>query len=650
MKISLSLKVAIGTFFVAGVGVLLVSIISYSEMSDYVKKNLLDSLHSELKSDAKQIQKDIEAMKKDVRLLAQNEKIDAIYRAMKNRYNYDAKSNETLSSLKRELGKNFQSLLAHSDAYFNIRLIGANGDELVVSLKDSQGRVRTEKESALQNKGNREYFKEALLLNKDDIYVSKINLNKEHGVFSIPYIPTMRIALPVYQEGKIFAIVIINANVDKLFSILATKASSEEELYIANEDGYYIYHKDKGKTFGFDLGHGHKISDDFDLSRESYFEGSSAYAHQKLFIKEGKYIILALKTSDKFLKEQSWQLQKKLGFYIFFITIFIALFSLLLMRYLISPIVQLTQKAKKISSGESEVQIAFEVLDRNDEIGALSHSLQLMLERLENSKKEIEQKVLERTKELHELNENLEKIVQEKTQENIKQLETLQEQSKMASMGEMIGAIAHQWRQPLNEISISIQNLKYDYEDGLIDAEFIDAFIKKNKEIIKFMSSTIDDFRNFYRVDKTREVFDVREAIEKTLSLQMAQLTNNNISILISGESFEVEGYRNEFLQVILNIINNSKDALLAKGIENAKIEIELEGHSIFIRDNAGGIPESLIGRIFEPYFTTKEQGKGTGMGLYMSKMIIEENMQAKLSVRNIENGVEFRMDFNEKR
>jgi len=269
-------------------------------------------------------------------------------------------------------------------------------------------------------------------------------------------------------------------------------------------------------------------------------------------------------------------------------------------------------------------------------------------EKIENSKKKIEKEVQSRTKELHDLNENLEHIVKEKTQENIKQLKVMQEQSKMASMGEMIGAIAHQWRQPLNEIGIAIQNLKYDYEDGLINEEFLDNFINSNKEIIKFMSDTIDDFRNFYRVDKTSELFDVKDAIEKTLSLQMAQLTNHDIALHVEGESFEINGFRNEFLQVILNIINNAKDALIENKIKNAKIVIKLENRSIIIRDNAGGIPDKVIDRIFEPYFTTKEQGKGTGMGLYMSKMIIEENMHAKLSVKNYMNGAEFRMDFNE--
>ena len=648
MRISLSLKVAIGTFFIAGIGVLLVSILSFVQNREYVKENILSSLRLELKEDAKQIKSDINSMVKDVNLLINSEQIAAIYRAVNNKYNYDAVSNETLDSLKERLGKTFKSVLEHNNAYFNIRLIDASGDELVVSVKDDNNKVVIEKDNALQNKGTRAYYKEAISLKQGNVFISKIELNKEHGVFSVPHIPTIRVALPIYIDGKAFAIVIINANIHKLFSIINNTINEDKSLYIANSDGYYLYHKNKEKTFGFNLGNEEKIEKDLNLKNDNYYENDSAFAHRKIYIKPDRYIMVAISTSDKFLREQSQVFQKSLSFYILLITLFIAFFSLLLMRYLISPVMELTRRAQEISSGDVSDTIDLTFIDRNDEIGDLSQSLKIMIEKIELSKKEVELKVEDRTQELHDLNENLEHIVQEKTQENMKQLETMQEQSKMASMGEMIGAIAHQWRQPLNEIGIAIQNLKYDYEDGLVNEEFLNAFIAKNKEVIKFMSTTIDDFRNFYRVDKTKELFDVRDAIAKTLSLQMAQLINNDITVFIEGENFEINGFRNEFLQVVLNIINNAKDALIENKTIGAKIVIELENQQVIIRDNAGGIPDEILERIFEPYFTTKEQGKGTGMGLYMSKMIIEDNMDGKLIALNVEDGAEFRMDFNE--
>jgi signal transduction histidine kinase len=229
--------------------------------------------------------------------------------------------------------------------------------------------------------------------------------------------------------------------------------------------------------------------------------------------------------------------------------------------------------------------------------------------------------------------------------ENTKQLQALQQQSKMASMGEMIGAIAHQWRQPLNTISTSIQNLEYDYMDGYLnDEKFVSEFIEKNKKTIKFMSKTIDDFRNFFRVDKDKHNFNIKETTLSVVDMQSAQLKSYNITLNLVGDEFIHYGPQSEYQQVILNIINNAKDVLIEKKIQTPVININLDSKAktITIKDNAGGIPNNIINRIFEPYFTTKEQGKGTGLGLYMSKMIIEDNMGGSLSVKNSKNGAVF--------
>ena len=241
----------------------------------------------------------------------------------------------------------------------------------------------------------------------------------------------------------------------------------------------------------------------------------------------------------------------------------------------------------------------------------------------------------------------MEKKIDKALKENIKQLEVLQQQTKMAAMGEMIGAIAHQWRQPLSVISVNIQNLKYDYEDGLIDDKFINEFISKNKTTIKFMSKTIDDFRSFFRLDKEKSDFSVKEATISVIDMLSAQFKNNGININLKGDEFIYNGFKSEYQQVVLNLINNAKDILLQNKVQNPSIDIELKENKVIFKDNGGGISKDIIDRVFEPYFTTKKQGKGTGMGLYLSKMIIEENMDAKLSVVNTENGALFEIDFS---
>jgi PAS domain S-box-containing protein len=244
------------------------------------------------------------------------------------------------------------------------------------------------------------------------------------------------------------------------------------------------------------------------------------------------------------------------------------------------------------------------------------------------------------------LNMNLEQKVASQVKDIRQKDQMLLQQGKLAAMGEMIGAIAHQWRQPLNALSINIQNLDDDFEEGLIDKTFIDELIKKNSQTIQFMSKTIDDFRNFYKIDKVKEPFSILKKIQTVVEIQTAQLNHYNIMVTISGDNFKIDGYASEFQQVILNLINNAKDAIVENSIEYGKIEIILKNNCIIFKDNGGGIKKEIIERIFEPYFTTKEQGFGTGIGLYMSKLIIEENIGGKISVKNSDNGAEFIIDF----
>ena len=211
----------------------------------------------------------------------------------------------------------------------------------------------------------------------------------------------------------------------------------------------------------------------------------------------------------------------------------------------------------------------------------------------------------------------------------------LAQQAKLASMGEMIGAIAHQWRQPLNELALRIQTLKYKVKKGITDDD-INSFIKDNLVTIDFMSKTVDDFRNFFRIDKSKEVFDVAKTVESVVVLQQAQLQSNGIDLVITGATGDVEGFKSEFQQVILNLVSNARDALNAKGNSNKVIEIAFDLNKITVTDNAGGIPPDVIERIFEPYFTTKAHGEGTGMGLYMSKMIINDHMEGEITAKNV--------------
>jgi signal transduction histidine kinase len=223
-------------------------------------------------------------------------------------------------------------------------------------------------------------------------------------------------------------------------------------------------------------------------------------------------------------------------------------------------------------------------------------------------------------------------------------------QSRQAAMGEMIGNIAHQWRQPLNVLGITVQQLLLFYDLGEFNRELLEKNVSQSMELIRHMSKTIDDFRNYFRPDKEKIEFKVNGAIANTLFLIAESFKNQKIGIeVVAKEDPVIFGYQNEFAQVLLNILNNARDILTERGIGDPRVTITVcsEGDRavVTVADNGGGVPEEIMDRVFDPYFTTKGPQGGTGVGLYMSKSIIEKNMGGRLTLRNIAEGAEFRIE-----
>ncbi|WP_269093256.1 sensor histidine kinase [Aliarcobacter butzleri] len=219
------------------------------------------------------------------------------------------------------------------------------------------------------------------------------------------------------------------------------------------------------------------------------------------------------------------------------------------------------------------------------------------------------------------------------------------QQSKFVKSGEMIANITHQFRQPLNNISYILINLKKRFESEKLDKIFFDKKVNQANEQVSFLSKTIDDFKEFYLQEKEKDDFLVKDSIQNALTILNPDLQKDNINLNLKFETFEdikIFGVKNELSQVILSLVSNSIDAL--KNRHNPKISINVVSSSaeviIEILDNAGGIKAKNLKKIFEPYFSTKEEG--TGIGLYLSKIIIEESFSGKLQVQNIKDGVKF--------
>lgn len=248
---------------------------------------------------------------------------------------------------------------------------------------------------------------------------------------------------------------------------------------------------------------------------------------------------------------------------------------------------------------------------------------------------------------LENLNSSLEKRIEDEIKKNTKQQHMIMQQNKLAQMGEMIENIAHQWRQPLAQINSSIILIdaileKHNFKDTLVENKLTEI-----ESLTSYMSKTISDFKNFFNPNKKKTIFNVEEAIQKASDILKGLINSHHIQIEINIEKdLKINSYLGELQQVILIIINNSIDAFIHMNIHFPKILINAytdnESLVIHIEDNALGINSDLLDKIFEPYFTTKHKAQGTGLGLYIAKMIVENSLLGFLSVENKQNGACF--------
>ncbi len=267
------------------------------------------------------------------------------------------------------------------------------------------------------------------------------------------------------------------------------------------------------------------------------------------------------------------------------------------------------------------------------------HQLQKKEKELEELNASLEKRVEAKMMELKELNETLEKRVKKEISKNEEKQKIMFWQSRLASLGEMLANIAHQWRQPLTELTLTMFTLKKAALNG--DTDEVKKFYDESKNIIKNMSNTIEDFTNFFKPEKEKQHFKVAESVKESIHILENLIAQEMISVKTDFEDMEVLGITNELSQVIVNLIKNSRDAFVHNSILIREITISVKRETsngkfavIEIQDNAGGIQEKNRYKIFEPYFTTKHTSQGTGLGLFMSKMICENGLNGTIDVK----------------
>ena len=318
---------------------------------------------------------------------------------------------------------------------------------------------------------------------------------------------------------------------------------------------------------------------------------------------------------------------------IFSIIFIVSLAFVILKRVFINPIDMLMHQIKKI---EEKDYTQSEIINTHDELETIATNINILSKTI--NKRELE---------INYINKNLETTIEQEVEKNRQQQLLMLHQSRLAQMGEIISMIAHQWRQPLNILSLLTQGLVFKYKLGKITLEKMEKFDKDASKQIQGMSQTINEFSNFFKPEKEKINFCINDIISSTIDMLNPTLIDKSIDISFEyDDTYYTYGFVHELGQALINIINNAKDILIEKDIKNRYISIYLKDKDdniyIYIKDNAGGIPDDIIDKICDPYFSTKDEKNGTGLGLYMSKLIIEDHLEGEINVSNKDNGAEF--------
>jgi len=340
---------------------------------------------------------------------------------------------------------------------------------------------------------------------------------------------------------------------------------------------------------------------------------------------------------------------KQYFIFIFFSFVFVILSSFGLYIYIKKQLFPLKRLSYLLKDYNPEIKIDIPYKNQDDEIGLISNAIDI------SNKKTVEfsKNLQELANILIDANKNLEEKIKEELQVIREKDKQLLQQSRLAQMGEMINMIAHQWRQPLSAISATTSNINFKLMFDDIDKDELTKEIELISQYSQHLSSTIDDFRNFFKENKHKQKIDTQTLIDETLHIARVSIENHKIKIKTNlCCNKEIVTYANEVKQVLLNLLKNAQDALLERDVQDPYIEIgtlcgENDQTYIYVKDNAGGVPSDIKDKIFEPYFSTKLEKDGTGLGLYMSKTIIEDHCGGKLYVENEKDGAKFVIKFD---
>jgi len=504
----------------------------------------------------------------------------------------------------------FEYYMTNIDEISSMKYISLNGKELIhVSNKRLFNKVDTK--SYLDEN----IFKVALT---NDFFIGDVYFSQNNEMM----IKLSKSVLDV-NSNKIVGVMIIEVSMSSIQDLMSDKLVDFDAVILMNKNtNSAIYKSSMAQNISNEifLTQNDEISN-IVINKNKYLVASIDYINGHLNMK----FSLLIKESNLFI-DINKTLNKNLQFLLIIIIIssFIMFFIL---RYMLKPLNILIYDIKKLSN---DISSSFSSKQEfSDEIGEIKYYFYHFVELIKEDKKRIS-----------DFNKLLKIKIKDEVKKNQLSQELLMQQSKMASMGEMLESIAHQWRQPLSIITTSSTGMKLEKEyDLLTDKQFY-LSCDSITNSANHLSQTIDDFRSFFKQEKTKKAFNLKDVYQHTLNLLISKFKNKDIEIIENIEELSVIGFGNELVQVYMNILNNSRDELEIKDQKRLifiDIYQENEYAVIKIKDNAGGVPDDIINDIFEPHFTTKGERDGTGIGLYMSKKIIEKSFKGTIVIGNEE-------------
>ncbi len=581
-----------------------------------------------------------------------------------------------------------------------LRYIDKDGMEAIRVQRGEDNDFTLISKDKLQDKSQRYYFIDAKTKDPGEVYLSELDLNMEYGKVKTPYHPTLRVLMPFKNKGKFEGILILNYSMKNFLKKLVN--SPLYDVILADENGYTLFHHNTENSWGAYKKEKYTIKNDFPdeykqiLSND--FLKTDEFVSKKLDLKlqNNLYLILQFKKSLHDLEKQKRLKRESIlslivllfsGIGAFFI---IRIFKDTFLNY--DEITKLNKKLEEQAHTISEHSIysqtdvkgiitdasdAFCELSgySKDELIGNSHNIvrhpdmpsSLYMEIWEKLKNEEswDGEILNKKKDgnpywvysmIAPNYDNNRLIGYISTRVNItsqKEIELqeklLKEKEKFSLLGEMFGSIIHQWKQPLSAISAASSGIKIQSLLGKIDESTVDQYASHIEKSIRFLTETIDTFKNYVQGKKEFKNYPIQHEIEKVVSIMKPMLKDNNITFISNLDEIDDIYFNmitNELAQVLMVLLSNAKDMFEEKHIQEAWIRLELlkdkEKIVLSVEDNAGGIPEDVLPHLFEKYFTTKDDKKGTGLGLYLSKEIIEESLHGELSVENTQNGAKF--------